>query len=81
MPKLNRSTGHTHTHTQRENNTPDTDTHAHDKNNTCACYEHGDDVPIMNTATIPFFHRAFGAATHPGVGGGTHRRRATVERC
>ena len=23
----------------------------------------------------------FGAATHPGVGGGTHRRRATFERC
>ena len=23
----------------------------------------------------------FGAATHPGVGDGTHRRRATVERC
>jgi len=23
----------------------------------------------------------FGAATHPGVGGGTHRRRATFDRC
>jgi len=23
----------------------------------------------------------FGAATHPGVGGGTHRRRATFEHC
>jgi len=23
----------------------------------------------------------FDAATHPGVGGGTHRRRATFERC
>jgi len=26
-------------------------------------------------------HADFGAATHGGVGGGTHRRRATVERC
>jgi len=26
-------------------------------------------------------HADFGAATHPGVGGGTHRRRATFERC
>ena len=25
------------------------------------------------------FHADFGAATHPGVGGGTHRRRATFE--
>ena len=29
----------------------------------------------------PTSHADFGAATHPGVGGGTHRRRATVERC
>jgi len=29
----------------------------------------------------PTYHADFGAATHPGVGGGTHRRRATVERC
>ena len=28
-----------------------------------------------------FTHADFGEATHPGVGGGTHRRRATVERC
>jgi len=27
------------------------------------------------------FHADFGAATHPGVGGGTHRRRATFDRC
>jgi len=26
-------------------------------------------------------HPDFGAATYPGVGGGTHRRRATSERC
>jgi len=26
-------------------------------------------------------HADFGAATHPGVGGGTHRRRATFDRC
>ena len=26
-------------------------------------------------------HKVFGAATHPGVGGGTYRRRATFERC
>jgi len=26
-------------------------------------------------------HADFGAATHPGVGGGTHHRRATFERC
>ena len=26
-------------------------------------------------------HVDFGAATHPGVGGGTHRRRATFDRC
>jgi len=29
----------------------------------------------------PTSHADFSAATHPGVGGGTHRRRATVERC
>jgi len=29
----------------------------------------------------PTSHADFGAANHPGVGGGTHRRRATVERC
>jgi len=29
----------------------------------------------------PTSHADFGAATHPGVGGGTHRRRATFERC
>jgi len=26
-------------------------------------------------------HADFGAATHPGVGGSTHRRRATFDRC
>jgi len=26
-------------------------------------------------------HAVFGAAAHPGVGGGPHRRRATFERC
>jgi len=29
----------------------------------------------------PTSHADFGAATHPGVGGGTHRRRATFEPC
>jgi len=29
----------------------------------------------------PTSNADFGAATRPGVGGGTHRRRATVERC
>ena len=29
----------------------------------------------------PTSHADFGAATHSGVGGGTHRRRATFERC
>ena len=29
----------------------------------------------------PTSHADFGAATHPGVGGGTRRRRATFERC
>ena len=29
----------------------------------------------------PTSHADFGAATHPGVGGATHRRRATFERC
>ena len=29
----------------------------------------------------PTFHADFGAATHLGVGGGTHRRRAAVDRC
>jgi len=29
----------------------------------------------------PTSHADSGAATHPGVGGGTHRRRATFERC
>ena len=29
----------------------------------------------------PTSHADFGAAAHPGVGGGTHRRRATFERC
>jgi len=29
----------------------------------------------------PTSHADFGAATHPGVAGGTHRRRATFERC
>jgi len=29
----------------------------------------------------PTSHAYFGVATHPGVGGGTHRRRATFERC
>jgi len=29
----------------------------------------------------PASHADFGAAIHPGVGGGTHRRRATFDRC
>ena len=29
----------------------------------------------------PTSHADFGAATHPGGGGGTHRRRATFDRC
>jgi len=29
----------------------------------------------------PTSYADFGAATHPGVGGGTHRRRATFDRC
>ena len=29
----------------------------------------------------PTSHADFGAATHMGVGGGTHRRRTTFERC
>jgi len=29
----------------------------------------------------PTSNTDFGAATHPGVGGGTHRRRATFDRC
>jgi len=29
----------------------------------------------------PASHADFGAATHPGVGGGTHRRRATADLC
>jgi len=29
----------------------------------------------------PTSHADSGAATHPGVGGGTHRRRATFDRC
>ena len=29
----------------------------------------------------PTSHADFGAATHPGVKGGTHRRRATFEHC
>ena len=29
----------------------------------------------------PTSHADFGKATHPGVGGGTHRRRGTFERC
>jgi len=29
----------------------------------------------------PTSHADFGAATHPGVGGGAHRRRATFDRC
>ena len=29
----------------------------------------------------PTSHADFGVDTHPGVGGGTHRRRAPVERC
>jgi len=30
---------------------------------------------------LVYWYGDFGAATHPGVGGGTHRRRATFERC
>ena len=29
----------------------------------------------------PTCHADFGAATHPAVGGGMHRRRATFDRC
>jgi len=29
----------------------------------------------------PECNAGFGAATHPGVDGGTYRRRATFERC
>jgi len=29
----------------------------------------------------PTSHADFGAAIHPGVGGGTHRRRGTFQRC
>jgi len=36
--------------------------------------------PFMNSQRTPS-HADFGAATHPGVGGGTHRRRATFDRC
>jgi len=40
--------------------------------------------PSAPQAALDFDHTShadFGAATHPGVGGGTHRRRATFERC
>ena len=34
----------------------------------------------MPTSDVsPTSHADFGAATHPGVGGGTHRRRATFD--
>jgi len=36
---------------------------------------------ISNAAAPLISHTDFGAATHPGVGGGTYRRRATFDRC
>jgi len=39
---------------------------------------------VKNPIVAVFIHISvsdFGAATHPGVGGGTHRRRATFDRC
>ena len=38
-------------------------------------------LSIAALAPDPTSHADFGAATHPGVGGGTHRRRGTFESC
>ena len=38
-------------------------------------------APQATSEFDPTSHADFGAATHPGVGGGTHRRRATFEWC
>ena len=38
-------------------------------------------IQFTKEAIYPTSHADFGAATHPGVGGGTHRRRATFDRC
>jgi len=33
------------------------------------------------SSLVSLLYRCGGEGTHPGVGGGTHRRRATFERC
>jgi len=38
-------------------------------------------APLAASDFHPTSRADFGAATHPGVGGGTHRRRGTFERC
>jgi len=37
--------------------------------------------PYYYCSPVTVSHADFGAATHPGVEGGTHRRRTTFERC
>jgi len=39
------------------------------------------DIPTTHaSSSLTTNHADFGAATHPGVGGGAHRRRATFNR-
>ena len=68
--------------TQAEHRAEQSSVEAPDGQKTRGCIEGEEaDRRRYHPSSDPTSYADFGAATHPGVGGGTHRRRATFKRC